>query len=89
MNCKNISNLPKFDLELVFENPKKAEIIFNSVFLEHSDSQIKSKCEMSLDNCVIKIVCVSDELSILKASIYSYLRWINVAEGIYKLTENE
>jgi len=85
----SINELPRFDLELVFETSKKAEIIYNSILVEHDDSQIRSKCEMNRNENIIRIICVSDEVSILKASIYSYLRWISVAEGIYKLTENE
>ncbi|MBA2862417.1 KEOPS complex subunit Pcc1 [Methanococcus maripaludis] len=80
---------PKFTLKLTFETPKKARIIYESVFPEHVASQVRSKCEMDLFENSIVISCVSDELSILKASIYSYLRWIKVAESIYKLTEDE
>lgn len=80
---------PKFTLKLTFETPKKARIIYESVYPEHSASQVRSKCKMDLFENSIIISCISDELSILKASIYSYIRWIKVAESIYKLTEDE
>jgi len=41
---------------------------------------------MKLEKNIIYIETVADELSILKASLYSYIRWIKVAESIYKLT---
>jgi KEOPS complex subunit Pcc1 len=77
---------PKFNLEIIYDSEEEAEIIYNSILLEHLDTQIKSKSSMKLEKNIIYIETVADELSILKASLYSYIRWIKVAESIYKLT---
>jgi KEOPS complex subunit Pcc1 len=77
---------PKFNLEIIYDSEEEAEIIYNSILLEHLDTQIKSKSSMKLEKNIIHIETVADELSILKASLYSYIRWIKVAESIYKLT---
>jgi KEOPS complex subunit Pcc1 len=79
---------PNFSLEITYDSEEEAEIIYNSILLEHLDTQIKSKSSMKLKKNVIHIETVADELSILKASLYSYIRWIKVAESIYKLTIN-
>ena len=77
---------PKFNLEVIYDSEEEAKIIYNSILLEHLDTQIKSKSSMKLEKNKIYIETVADELSILKASLYSYIRWIKVAESIYKLT---
>lgn len=77
---------PKFNLEIIYDSEEEAEIIYNSILLEHLDTQIKSKSSMKLEKNMIYIETIADELSILKASLYSYIRWIKVAESIYKLT---
>ncbi len=84
----NKKGKPKFNLEITYDSEEEAEIIYNSILLEHLDTQIKSKSSMKLEKNVIYIETVADELSILKASLYSYIRWIKVAESIYKLTTN-
>jgi KEOPS complex subunit Pcc1 len=53
--------------------------------LEHLTSQIKSSATMEINKNVIKINVKAEDISILKASIYSYLRWIGVAQNIYKI----
>nr|WP_048057993.1 KEOPS complex subunit Pcc1 [Methanothermococcus okinawensis] len=81
-----MDNAPCFSLKLRYNSKNKAKIIYNSILLEHLNSQIRSKSIMKLKNNTIIIETVAPELSILKASLYSYIRWIKVAESIYKLT---
>ncbi|MDK2790191.1 MAG: complex subunit Pcc1 [Methanothermococcus sp.] len=80
---------PSFSLKIKFDSTKEAKVVYESIFLEHLDSQIKSKCVMKLEGDTLYLEGAADELSILKASVYSYLRWIKVAENIYNLTRNE
>ncbi|MCS3900664.1 KEOPS complex subunit Pcc1 [Methanococcus voltae] len=79
------NNNPYFELELTFNDVKTAETIYNSVYVEHCDSQIRSKCDMEIKDNVIKICGSAEEVSILKASVYSYIRWIKIAENIYEI----
>ncbi|MCQ6253461.1 KEOPS complex subunit Pcc1 [Methanocaldococcus sp.] len=74
-----------FELILEFDSEEEAEIIYKSIFLEHISSQIKSKATMDRNKNVIKINVEAEDISILKASIYSYLRWIGVAQNIYNI----
>ncbi|WP_421077939.1 KEOPS complex subunit Pcc1 [Methanothermococcus sp. Ax23] len=78
-----------FSLEIECSSEDEAKIIYDSILLEHLDSQIRSKSIMKIENNIIFIETVADELSILKASLYSYIRWIKVAESIYKLTSEQ
>nr|WP_292460415.1 KEOPS complex subunit Pcc1 [Methanothermococcus sp.] len=78
-----------FSLEIECSSVDKAKIIYDSILLEHLNSQVRSKSVMKLENNIIFIETVADELSILKASLYSYIRWIKVAESIYKLTSEQ
>ncbi|MBP2172278.1 KEOPS complex subunit Pcc1 [Methanococcus voltae] len=81
---KNNEN-PYFELELKFEDVEIAKTIYNSIYVEHCDSQIRSKCDMNIIGNVIKIRGSAEEVSILKASVYSYIRWIKTAENIYEI----
>ncbi|WP_423793102.1 KEOPS complex subunit Pcc1 [Methanocaldococcus indicus] len=74
-------------LNLEFDSEEEAEIIYKSIFIEHIDSQIKSRAKMEKYKNKIKIYVEAEELSILKASLYSYLRWISVAQNIYKIVK--
>jgi len=74
-----------FELTLKFDSEEEAEVIYKSIFLEHLTSQIKSSATMEINKNVIKINVKAEDISILKASIYSYLRWIGVAQNIYKI----
>ncbi|MBW9221359.1 KEOPS complex Pcc1-like subunit [Methanothermococcus sp. SCGC AD-155-M21] len=76
----------KFSLEIDCNSNREANILYNSILLEHLDTQIKSKGIMDIKENKIHIKVFANDLSILKASLYSYLRWIKVAESIYKLT---
>lgn len=80
---------PSFSLKIKFDSIREAKVIYESIFLEHLDSQVRSKCSMKLEEDTLYLEGTADELSILKASVYSYLRWIKVAENIYNLTINE
>ncbi|HIP16960.1 MAG TPA: KEOPS complex Pcc1-like subunit [Methanothermococcus okinawensis] len=75
-----------FSLEIDCSSNKEANILYNSILLEHLNTQIKSKGIMDIKENKIHIKVFANDLSILKASLYSYLRWIKVAESIYKLT---
>jgi len=74
-----------FELILEFDSEEEAEIIYKSIFLEHLTSQIKSSATMEINKNIITINVKAKDISILKASIYSYLRWIGVAQNIYKI----
>ncbi|ENN96577.1 KEOPS complex Pcc1-like subunit [Methanocaldococcus villosus KIN24-T80] len=74
----------RFKLILTFDSEEEAKIIYNAIYLEHISSQIRSRAEMKLERNVIKIHVESPDISILKASIYSYLRWISAAQNIYR-----
>ncbi len=80
-----MNNNPYFILKIKYENSKKAKVIYNSILNEHKDSQIKSNSIMKLNSNTIYIKSEAKELSILKASFYSYIRWIEVAEKIFNL----
>ncbi|ABR55768.1 KEOPS complex subunit Pcc1 [Methanococcus aeolicus] len=81
-----IKNKPNFTLKITYDSKEMAEIIYNAILIEHNESQIKSKCVMELRDNILFINSFANEVSILKASFYSYIRWIKTAEGIYKLT---
>ncbi len=74
-----------FTLNISFDSEEEANIIYKSIYPEHIDSQIKSKAKMNINKNKICIYVESKELSILKASLYSYLRWISVSQNIYKI----
>ena len=74
-----------FFLEIEFDSKEEAEIIYRSILLEHLDTQIKSISDMKVEGDVLKVITYAKDLSVLKASLYSYIRWIKVAESIYKL----
>jgi len=74
-----------FSLEIDFDSEEEAEIIYRSILLEHLDTQIKSRSNMEVKGNTLKVETYAKDLSILKASLYSYIRWIRVAESIYKL----
>jgi len=57
--------------------------------LEHLDTQIKSRSRMEVRGRTLKVETYARDLSILKASLYSYLRWIKVSESIYKIIGKE
>jgi len=75
-----------FSLEIEFDSKEEAEIVYKSILLEHLDTQIKSRSDMEIKGSTLKVKTYAKDLSILKASLYSYIRWIKVAESIYKLT---
>jgi KEOPS complex subunit Pcc1 len=81
-----IKNNPNFTLKITYDSKEMAETIYNAILIEHNESQIKSKCIMELRNNTLFITSLATEVSILKASFYSYIRWIKTAESIYKLT---
>ncbi|AXI24882.1 KEOPS complex Pcc1-like subunit [Methanofervidicoccus sp. A16] len=74
-----------FSLEIDFDSEEEAGIIYRSILLEHLDTQIKSRSNMEVKGNTLKVETYAKDLSILKASLYSYIRWIRVAESIYKL----
>nr|WP_048115602.1 KEOPS complex subunit Pcc1 [Methanotorris formicicus] len=74
-----------FCLEIKFDSPEEAEVVYKSMLLEHLESQIKSKGTMQLNSNVLNIQITAEDLSILRAALYSYLRWIKVSENIYKI----
>lgn len=75
-----------FSLEIEFDSKEEAEVVYRSILLEHLDTQIKSRSDMVIKGNTLKVKTYAKDLGILKASIYSYIRWIKVAESIYKLT---
>lgn len=78
-----------FSLEIEFDSQEEAEIIYKSILLEHLDTQIKSRSKMEVRGRTLKVETYARDLSILKASLYSYLRWIKVSESIYKIIRKE
>jgi len=74
-----------FELILKFDSEEEAEVIYNAIFLEHLNSQIRSSATMERNKNTIKINVKAEDISILKASLYSYLRWIGVAQNIYRI----
>ncbi|ADG13170.1 KEOPS complex subunit Pcc1 [Methanocaldococcus infernus] len=74
-----------FNLVITFNSEEEAEVIYNAIYLEHIDSQIRSRAKMEREGKRIKIYVESEDLSILKASIYSYLRWISVSQNVFNL----
>ncbi|HIP84274.1 MAG TPA: KEOPS complex Pcc1-like subunit [Methanothermococcus okinawensis] len=74
-----------FSLEIEFDSEEEAEIVYRSILLEHLDTQIKSRSNMEVKGRTLKVETYAKDLSILKASLYSYLRWIKVSESIYKM----
>ena len=78
-----------FSLEVEFDSNEEAEIVYKSILLEHLNTQIKSRSTMEIKENTLKVETYAKDLSILKASLYSYIRWIKVAESIYKLIGKE
>ncbi|WP_457612443.1 KEOPS complex subunit Pcc1 [Methanocaldococcus sp.] len=74
-----------FKLKIDLSSEEEAKILYEAIYLEHIDSQIRSKAKMEREGRSIKIYVEAEDLSILKASIYSYLRWLTVAQNIYKI----
>jgi KEOPS complex subunit Pcc1 len=78
-----------FCLEIEFDSAEEAEVIYKAILLEHLESQIKSKADMQLNANTLNIQVFAEDLSILRASLYSYLRWIRVSDDIYKICKDK
>ncbi|ACX73443.1 Protein of unknown function DUF2144 [Methanocaldococcus vulcanius M7] len=77
-----------FELKISFDSEEEAEIIYKAILLEHKSSQIRSSATMEIHKNIITINVKAEDLSILKASIYSYLRWIGVAKNTYEICKS-
>ena len=77
-----------FELKISFDSEEEAEVIYKAILLEHKSSQIRSSATMEIHKNTITINVKAEDLSILKASIYSYLRWIGVAKNTYEMCKS-
>lgn len=74
------------EFEVEFENNTDAEIIYNSILPEiKSEKEVRSQSEIILDNNKIIIKIKSLDIVSLRASINSYVRWINLSDEILKI----
>ncbi|OED30678.1 KEOPS complex subunit Pcc1 [Methanosphaera sp. WGK6] len=86
---KNKNNILK-NIETIFEveldNTNEAEIIYNSISPELSfENNDRSKTIMTLKGKSIIIKINSKDVVSLRASINSYIRWINLSTEILKI----
>jgi len=83
---KNI--LKSIDTEFVvdFDDENEAEIVYNSISpeIEYEDND-RSKAIISLKDNSIVINIKSKDIVSLRASINSYIRWINLSIKILKI----
>ncbi|WP_245527592.1 KEOPS complex subunit Pcc1 [Methanotorris igneus] len=85
LKWEKMSKINSFCLEIEFDSPEEAEVIYKAILLDHLESQIKSKADMQLNANILNIQIFAEDLSILRAALYSYLRWIKVSDNIYKI----
>ncbi|WP_294967798.1 KEOPS complex subunit Pcc1 [uncultured Methanosphaera sp.] len=83
---KNILDNVETVFTVEFDTERDAEIIYNSIKPEISFSRNdRSKTIMHLDNNSIIITIKSKDVVSLRASINSYVRWINLSTKILKI----
>ncbi len=80
--------LEKIETEFVveFDSKKAASIVYNSILPEiEAESNQRSKTNIDLDDNRLIINILSRDIVSLRASINSYVRWINLSDEILKI----
>lgn len=86
MNNKKILENIETIFEIEFDNSHDAKIIYNSISPELSFSRNdRSTTSMTLEDKSIVIKINSKDVVSLRASINSYVRWINLSIEILKI----
>jgi KEOPS complex subunit Pcc1 len=69
-----------------FDSKKAASIVYNSILPEiEAESNQRSKTNIDLDDNRLIINILSRDIVSLRASINSYVRWINLSDEILKI----
>ena len=88
IRVENKNILKSIDTEFIvdFDSRDEAEIIYNSISpeIEYEDND-RSKAIISLKDNSIVISIRSNDIVSLRASINSYIRWINLSIKILKI----
>lgn len=88
IRVENKNILKSIDTEFIvdFDSRDEAEIIYNSISpeIEYEDND-RSKAIISLKDNSIVISIRSKDIVSLRASINSYIRWINLSIKILKI----
>lgn len=80
--------LEKIETEFIveFDNSTDASIVYNSILPEiEAETNERSKSNLKLDSNKLVINILSQDIVSLRASINSYVRWINLSEKLLKI----
>lgn len=86
IKVSNILNSIETNFVIEFDSKNDAQIIYNSILPEiEAEKNDRSKSNIELDDEKITINITSYDVVSLRASINSYIRWINLSEEILKI----
>ena len=80
--------LEKIETEFIveFDSAEDASIVYNSMLPEiEAETNERSRTNLTLDSKKLVINIISKDIVSLRASINSYVRWINLSEKILKI----
>ncbi|MBQ6443703.1 MAG: hypothetical protein IJJ11_03370 [Methanosphaera sp.] len=80
--------LEKIETEFIveFDSAEDASIVYNSILPEiEAETNERSRTNLTLDSKKLVINIISKDIVSLRASINSYVRWINLSEKILKI----
>ncbi|AWX33292.1 KEOPS complex subunit Pcc1 [Methanosphaera sp. BMS] len=80
--------LKKIETEFIveFDSAEDASIVYNSILPEiEAETNERSRTNLTLDSKKLVINIISKDIVSLRASINSYVRWINLSEKILKI----
>ena len=76
--------MKKISFVLDFDTSSDAKVVYDALSPEIKNRIPKTKVKVNLEKTVLKLEVEADDISSLRATSNSYLRWINTALNVKK-----
>lgn len=85
-----MNNLSSAILEVTFKEEKHAQIAFQTILQETTRIiSLRSQSSLTIENNKLRVEIYSKDLTSLRATLNSYLKWLLIIKDIFQIINSE